>query len=65
MTEEKWIQEFEKIWKEKGDGILQLKYLWVKSFALWYWIESRRRLIAQLKKDSKLAGFDVEEWEGG
>jgi hypothetical protein len=69
--EEKWEEEFEKVWKGKNpqthpEGCLCVACDWEsdsKPIARFWWFESRRRFIAELKKDSKLAGFDIEEWE--
>jgi len=57
-------EEFEEIWKDESMGYVPpilIKSL--KELCLKYWLESRKRFIAQLKKDSKLAGFDIKEWE--
>ena len=75
MTEKKWKKEFEEVWNEKTWAGFELgRKLFktdpriiemVKSISLFYWLESRRRFIAQLKKDSKLTGvLDIEDgWE--
>jgi hypothetical protein len=71
MTEDE--KEFEEVWKDKtwmgfelgrklfktDPRIIEM----VKRISLFYWLESRRRFIAQLREDSKLAGFDIEEWD--
>lgn len=64
MNEQKWLQEFEEWWANylflyKHDVHTSYERLCAKLA----WFESRRKFIAQLKKDAKFAGFDVEEWE--
>jgi hypothetical protein len=56
ISEKECLKEFESWWKKQ-------KIIGCYSTGKLTWLESRRRFIAQLKKDSKLAGFDIEEWE--
>ena len=65
MTKEQAEKEFEEWWK----GVDEPLFLY-STIAKKAWLEAHSRqqariekLIARLKKDSILAGFDVDEWE--
>lgn len=63
--EKKWIKEFEewlKGYKQRYQDTLYI-YGWTLADIKNTWLESRRKFIAQLKKDAKLVGFNVNEWE--
>lgn len=58
MTDE---EEFEEVASKVRGKMLKKDdtLFWAKYF----WLESGRRFIVQLRKDAKFAGFDIEEWE--
>jgi hypothetical protein len=60
-------KEFEEWWKKEYRNYNCMASLtniaFTKEAAKKSWLESQRRFIAQLKEDSKLGGFDIEEWE--